>query len=249
MAQLDLTCLFSHKCEAPMAHGLGVRVQGLFRQPGIDLLIDPFRVGDQTKTRAQTIDFDSLLFLACPLSLESEYCQLELNAARQRSVPVFSILLDHAVPEILKTTIYWRPSLSDTARFIEEVAQLAVAIRTRAGLARNLRLLGPETPPDVSRESAEAIACRTDRTLVAEAAGELANRYLRVTDPTARFWIAQALGHAGTPEAARLLSSLPRRDHPYALEGIRQAIETIQGKSKWASPRPGRKLPNAQENN
>jgi len=77
-------------------------------------------------------------------------------------------------------------------------------------------------------EVAKSIATEEDRTIVAEFACELARRYRKISDPSTHYWIAIALGRAGTPQAEALLQKLPKGDHPLEIEGIRQAREMIK---------------------
>jgi hypothetical protein len=142
-------------------------------------------------------------------------------------VPVLVAQLAGTVPARLKKRIYWSLPRAGSPEFATEIGDLARAIRTRVELRRKLNMLTPDSPPDQTQSAAQEIALEGDRTLVAEDVSLLAQRYLDLGDPTTRFWIAMALGSAGTRKAARLLERLPPQDHPYALEGIRQAKEMI----------------------
>src|ERR1043165_5800724 len=51
-------CLFSHKC-SEQAHLLGKRLASALSHYSIELLIDPFRYGDEFNTRMETFDFDA----------------------------------------------------------------------------------------------------------------------------------------------------------------------------------------------
>jgi len=235
MKDADIKLLLTHKCSLSV-HQLGRRLGDALKDHGIQLLIDPFRVGDDVETRMLTFDFDALIFFCSPESIASEPCQLELRSARRQRTPMFVALLEGSVPPQLKVRLYWNPAAIDDAAFAAEASRLATAIRNRVTFSRELRLLHPENFPQETLETARKIATESDRTLVAEYAGELAKRYLAVTDASTRFWIALALGKAGTKHAAQLLDRLPKTDHPYALEGVKQALEMIRQQSLAKAP-------------
>jgi hypothetical protein len=227
MSPAEITCLFTHKC-SDRAHEVGMLLKTRLLESGIELLIDPFRLGDDIETRIDSFQFDALLFLSSPDSLGSPPCQHELRTARRRSVPVFGVLLAGEMPAEMKKRVYWPPSSTQSPQFEGEVAELGHAIRARVAFLRDLRTLNSDRAPDETLESAQRIALNADRTLVAELSSVLARKYVQLKDPSTRFWIALALGNAGTPKAAKLLNDLPKDDHPYALEGIRQALETVR---------------------
>src|SRR6266699_3176913 len=82
-----VTCLFSHKCGPGICHvptpcrrenpcfTCGLRPA--LKRHNILLLVDPIRPGDQLRTRMQTFEFDSVLFLMSEDSLKSEPCTIE----------------------------------------------------------------------------------------------------------------------------------------------------------------------------
>jgi hypothetical protein len=219
-------CLLSHKCN-DRTHGFCDRLISALASYNIRLLKDPFRVGDECSTRMKTFDFDALIFLSSPESWASKPCQLELKTARHRAVPIFTALLEGDVPKALRRRIYWKPYALTDEEFGPEVHSFANAISTRVSLHKNVQLITQDNPPDVTRQAALNITEEGDRTVIAEFVRELASRYCKVADPNTRFWIALAIGKAGTCEAAKLLRKLPTKDHPYPLEGIRQALEMI----------------------
>jgi len=221
-----ITCLLSHQC-SDQAHTLAKILKSALQDANIDLLIDPFRFGDDVQTRIDSFDFDSLLFLSSPESLASRFCQRELSAARRRSIPIFVAVLAGDVPKIMKRRIYWSLPASDSGQFTSDAQNLGKEIRARVSLLRNLRELNTECPADKTRDAAQTIALDIDSSLVAEIVSLLARRYVQMKDPTTRFWLALGLGSAGTAKAAKLLNNLPKEDHPYALEGIRQAQAMI----------------------
>jgi hypothetical protein len=223
----DTRCLFSHKC-GRRSHDLGARLAEALRPGGVELLVDPFRYGDDFGARMRTFEFDALLFLLSRASWASPACQVELETARVRGAPVF---VAHTggfpIPEELKGryALNLRGSGGDPSP--AAVARLAEAVIARATLQRRLKSLVAAAPPDVTRAAAEAVAFDSDRTALAERAAELALKYRELEDPITCFFISQALGEAGTQEAAALLRSLPTKGHPYPNDGVRQALELI----------------------
>lgn len=216
----------THKCNAEM-HALGRRLAAALDQYDIELLIDRFEVGDNAETRMETFEIEALLFLLSPESWASGPCQLELETARRRGAPVFMAHLNGDVPEEVRQMIRWELYELDGEIPVTQVSKLASAIRARVSLHREVLLLSSDNPPDITQQAAHNIYDAPDRTVVAEYASELAKRYSQVVDPSTRFWIAIALGRAGTVEAAALLRALPTGDHPYPDHGIRQALDMV----------------------
>lgn len=222
----EITCLFTHKC-SDRTHALGCLLKNSVRDEGIELLIDPFRLGDDIETRMDSFEFDALLFLSEPESLASGPCQRELRTARRRSVPIFVVAVGGGSPDGVEKRLYWRLPPADSPEFTAGIEELGQVIRRRVRLTRDLRILHVDRPPDETMSAAQRIALETDRSLIAEVVSTLVRRYKQLQDPTTRYWIALALGSAGTSKAAKLLNKLPKEDHPYALEGIRQAREML----------------------
>ncbi len=217
--------LLSHKCSCE-SHQLGQRLASALKPYDIELLIDPFSPGDDIVRSMETFEFDSFIFLLSPASWSSTQCRVELETARRRGVPFFVIHLEGDVPAELRERIYWKPP-EDDEEFAAQVHQLAIAICARVSFHRRVRKLSAENSPDTTQKAAQEIYDEEDRTLIAEYSRELAKRYELVRDSTTRYWMALALGKAGTPEAAALLRILPSEDHPLPIEGIRQALEMI----------------------
>jgi hypothetical protein len=223
----DVVCLLTHKCNE-LSHTLGAVIAELLKSSNIALLIDPFRLGDDVQTRERTFQFEALLFFCTPESRASQNCQLEIETARKRRVPIFTALLDGPPPEELRSKINWTPHSAGTTEFLAEIALLATSIKERAFLLRRVNAIQSDAPPDETRDAAQSIAMEMDRTVIAEYASALADRYVQIKDPTTRYWLALSLGRASTPQAEEILRRLPDNDHPYALEGVREALAMIQ---------------------
>jgi hypothetical protein len=223
---MDMNCLFCHKCTTEN-HAFGLQLKGILERCGVELLIDPFRPGDETDTRMDSFEFDSVLFLWSPESAASEACQRELRTARRRSSPLFVAVDSEAPTRTFKKRILWVRPPDNSSEFAGSVADLGKAIRYRVGFSKDLRRLQGGMPPDESGEAAQRIALDFDRTILAENVSMLAKRYFQTIDYTTRYWIAIALGAAGTAKASRMLTKLPSQDHPLVQEGIRQALEMI----------------------
>ena len=227
----QVICLLSHKCREH--HALGEKVAALLGVQNINLQIDPFRQGDHVNTRERTFDLDALLFFSSPASRTSENCLLEVRTAQENGIPVFAALLDGIVPDILKLNerINWIPSSPESPQFRNEVEALGVAIHERIRFRRLMIIFKAGVPPDESGKIAQEIAEGTDRTVLAEHVLDLREKYLNIDDPTAQYWTAVAIGNAGTTQACDVLrgfKSLPATQHPFALEGVREALELIE---------------------
>ena len=66
-----------------------------------------------------------------------------------------------------------------------------------------------------------------DPALIAEYLEHIAASYRRDTDTLTRYWIAIAVGKAGTPGANAVLDSFGWDDEPLPQEGIRQARDLL----------------------
>jgi hypothetical protein len=198
-------------------------IQERFLGHRIALQIDPFNVGDNVFVRMQTFRIEALIFLLSPESITSSPCQAELKSARRQRLPICTIHMLGPVPIQMKKFTYWKIPPLVSQDFVDGIDNLATAIRSRVLFRGQLRMLFPDNTFHELIDVAQGIALKAERTLLAESACELAMKYCKITDPSARYWIALALGKADTPRAARLLGKLPSEDHPFALEGIRQA--------------------------
>jgi hypothetical protein len=223
-----LACMVSHKCSCENHRLVGL-IRAVLAPHGIRLLVDALTAGAAFTTGMQTFQFDAFLLLFTDEAWASEPCQLEIQSARDRRVPMFTAYVSGTLPEVLRTRIVWRPRFSDPQEFQQDAEILAGDMRTRVVLTRQLHLLTPENPPDVTREAAKRLVDAAASNVVAEFAQELTVAFRTVNDEITQFWIAQALGKADTPEAGKLLRSLPKPAHPYVSEGIRQALLKIEG--------------------
>ncbi len=234
-ASTTINCLFSHKC-SERAHSIAKHLQRLVGPRHIDLMVDPFEIGDDVDIRMQTFDIEAVVFLCEPTSLSSEPVQLELDSAARQEMPIFTLHLEGEVPPSFKKRSYWHLPPLDSVDFSTGAERLAESIRRRVFFNRKVRLLYPENYFLQMSEVARGIAQDEDRTIIAEFACELARRYHRVSDPSTRYWIAIALGRADTPQAEKLLEALPVPAHPLESEGIREAREIIR--HERSTPRP-----------
>ncbi|HWX42933.1 MAG TPA: HEAT repeat domain-containing protein, partial [Blastocatellia bacterium] len=225
----ELVCMLSHKCSNEN-HRLAGLIGAALAPHGVRLLIDGLRAGAEFNTGTQTLDFDGFLLLFTDDAWASAQCQLEIQSACRRRMPMFTAYVSGTLPDELTTTItIWRPHFTDPGELRKDAEVLVRDMRTRVVLTRHLRSLTSENPPDVTREAAKALTDSEARNVVAEFAQDLAQGFSRVHDATTRFWIAQALGNAGTPEAAKALRTLPSPDDPLVSKGIREALLMIEG--------------------
>lgn len=231
-ADMDLIkCLLSHKCAEDLCgnsvHSLGRRLADSLDQHQIELLIDPFRYGEDYAIKMRSLDFDALLLLISPASLKSAAVQVELKTARRIGAPIFTALLEGAIPHQFSRRRSWKLQRLDDATLRNQIPALADAIRIRVTVNKQIKMVVDTNPPDVTQDAAERIYEVVDRSVLAEFARDLAKRYRETNDPTTCYFIALALGKACTPEAAKLLRGLPTKNHPYPIEGVTQALEMI----------------------
>jgi len=223
-----VSCLLSHKCSAE-THELGKRMQNVLSKCKVELLVDSFPQGVDINAGIDSFEIDALLFLFSPKSFKSEYCRRELAIARSRGIPVFTIRLAGDVPKTLMRRVYINLPVLDDAALKQQLDELGESIYVRGNLYRTIAML-PEQPPEISYKDAQKIHDLTERTVLAEFVRQLGAQYRRVSDPNTRFWIATALGKAGTRMAGKILQGLLKEDdHPLAQHGVLQAIETIDG--------------------
>jgi len=221
IAELGLRCFLSHKCNDE-AHDLAVPLETALRPHGVALLRDPFETGHVIVTRIRSLTFHSFVFLHCPDSWASPMCQEELETARDRGVPILTVRLASTVPSELKDRVYadlGRPDVDRPAA----LQALAMVISSRSRLHHTITMLDPCHDPEETRKTAQRLVSEFDATLIAEYVTRIASYYRPETDVAARFWLAIALGKAGTPEAKKTLDSFSWEDHPYPREGIKEA--------------------------
>ncbi len=224
----NIYCLLTHKCDIEAHEKWGKALAEALRADQIELLVDCFKPGDDVRTRMKTFNYEALILLLTPESWASTYCQLELEEARRRGIPVFVIHLSGLVPEELKDRILLHIEEPNSTSFYEQISKLATdAISPRVIFRRELLLLNSQNPPDITQLAAENIYRTKDRTLIAEYVEELARRFCEIKDPTTQVKITEALVKSRTAEAADLLRSLPTGQHPYVKDAIRRALESV----------------------
>ena len=237
-------CLLSHKCNADVhprpgdssLNAFGRRLQSVFDMNGVALVVDPFGPGDDIDVRIQTFVFHAVLFLCTPESLCSRACRQELDTARSRNVPIFTILLRGASEGLgdLNQRIHIDMSRTSPAHLDGQLGKLAMSVRWRGTVWRHLLMLSPEAAPEEMRAASLGIADMAIEhpEVVAEFIDDLGARYSRRIDPTARFWMATAIGATGTRRAGELLTQLAgSEDHPYPASGIQQGLDRITRRS------------------
>jgi hypothetical protein len=223
-----VSCFFSHKCN-DAAHAFAGQLEAALRSRRVALSVDPFQTGHEIFTRIQTVEFHSFLFLFCPESWDSPACQEELKTARAKSVPVLTVRLSGAVPDELKGRLY-RDVEGLSGEALESVlAELATTIGIRARLYKTIQTLDPQNHPEETRKAAQYLGDEADRTLIAESLDHIASFYRAESDETTRFWLALAIGRAGTHKARGILRRFSWEDRPLPREGIRQALQMLSG--------------------
>jgi hypothetical protein len=230
-----ILCLFSHKCSV-QNHAVGLRLMQGLEQAGIELLIDPFLVGDDVQSRIGSLELDAIVFLWSD-PLLAMIALLEFDEGRRRSIPVFVAIregdpITNLNEANLREANVWTPPSEDTSKFADAVASLGRNIRAQVAARRTVQSLLRSGSAREEREAAQRLAVEFDSYLLAENLSLLTDAYEHLTDPTVRYWIAIAVGRAGTVQATEALSRFPKTDHPYALEGVRQAQEMIAQKAR-----------------
>jgi len=222
----ELKCFLSHKC-GPDTHLLGLRLRSELQRLGISLLRDPFNPGEDVFIKIETQKFDSFVFLDSAASWESAACQRELEVARVRGVPIISVLLDETTHAELRHRICFdaRPSQGG---FTDNILRaLCAAISAHSEAYGAVHALGPEYIPEETRKWAQFIFDTVDSALIAEHLQYLAASYTPGTDLIARYWIALAIGKAGSRAAAAVLDGFGWEDELLPQEGIRQARQLL----------------------
>ena len=227
MNQTDVQCLFSHKCSIEN-HAFGFHLQSALEGTGIHLLIDPFHLEDDMEAQIDRYVFDAIILLWSPEVKMSQIVERECLAARRLGLPFFVAVSFGIPPPDFKKEYVWLAPPVESPHFFGAAVNLGRTIHASVGLQRTMRMLSAGSTPDESRAAAERLALDFDRSLLVESLPLLAEQYLQINDPVTRYWIAIALGAAGTAVAADLLAKLPKEDHPLVLEGIRQAREIIK---------------------
>lgn len=233
---LPLTCLFCHKCSAghcdvpaacaPNKPCLSCRLRVALKRHRIRLLVDPMRPGDHPRTRMETFDFDSLLFLISEESLKSEPCAIERETAQTRGRPIFTLLQSGRLPDEYRNRLCLKVAELDTP---EGVGKLANAIHEHVLIRQHLQILKTESSPsDVTRQLARGLY-EHDSSVLAEHIGELESIYGHTTDDYTRHWLAWAIEHTGARDAVAVLERLKISETaPYPAEGVRRAIAKLE---------------------
>lgn len=239
----EVVCFLSHSCgcDNGAQHEFGELVRGIFARHGVELLMDPFGIGVDIGIRIQAIGFHALLFLSCRETCESEWCQRELEAAEFREAPIFVIRWSGDVPERFAGKLVLDRLALGPSQLETKLNELAQNVHVRGTIFKRIRLLGPESPPDVTRHVAQELADEKDHTAVAEFIGLIDKTYTQDLDPTARYHLAEALGKTGTAAADEVLELWQQSEtHKLPEEGIREArvkIRRGRGRRLWSRAR------------
>lgn len=230
------TCFFSHKCDDRNSrtgerHKFATLVGDMFRRHGLELLVDPFSPGVEVGARIRAIDFQALVFLCCPKSLDSEACKEELRIAQQKSVPVFVIRWRGKVPKEHRDRMFLDlPRVAGDERE-KALGELASQIHPRAVLYREIRALGRGESPELHREAAQRVAdiANRDPTAMAEFLEMLVRECPPGLDERAHYWLALALGRTGDPDAVNVLRQWGAWEnlHPLVQAGIRESLQAL----------------------
>jgi TIR domain len=223
-----VSCFLSHKCNRA-AHAFAESLAEALGSRQVTLLVDPFETGHDVVTRIHTVEFHSLVLLLCPESWTSPACQEELDTARARSVPILTARLAGEVPDALKGRLYSDVGGLAGPALENALAKMATAIDVRARLYKTIGTLDPQNHPEETRQAAQFLGDEADRTLLAESLEHIASYYTSESDYTTRYWLALAVGRAGTCEAKRILRRFSWEKHPLPLEGIRLARQMLKG--------------------
>jgi hypothetical protein len=201
----------------------------LLKPHDINLLVDPFTPGEELFARIDTLEIETLLFLADEGSLNSRVCSYEWQSAASRGLPVVVLTRGNVeIPEALKTRLYL--SVESLQEDVEaEVGHVASGIHARTAVLRTLRSLSTLTFHEQVARS-KFLWADTDTVVLAEFVDRICDCYNRLSDPTTRGWLARALGRAATVSAARALLALYIRneDHPLAIDAVRESLEKIE---------------------
>lgn len=223
-----VACFLSHKCN-DQAHALADQLAAALEPFQVALLKDPFETGHEILTRIHTVEFHAFVFLLCPESWASAVCQDELRTAQAQSVPTLTVRLTGVVPAELKERLYKNVEGLAGGALERALAEVAAIVAIRAQLYKRIAALNPNNPPEVTRAVAQSLSDDADRTLIAESLDHIASFYRPDADETTRFWLALAVGKAGTCKAREILKRFSWESHPFPKEGIRQAQERLSG--------------------
>jgi hypothetical protein len=218
-----IKCLYSYH-HSLATRALGERIRNSLSAQSVEILIDPLELADHVEASLRTFAFDAVLFIGEPESWSSKYCQLELETAKHRSAPVFVARLSGDVPDQYRNRLYFEIARLANNEFETQMRHLATAMHERVNFISLIRALDKASYPGESVRAGRDIFTNTRQTVLAEFLEQLAVRYRESTDPQERYWIALAVGKAGTSDAAKLLEQFRASEcHPFPKEGISEA--------------------------
>jgi hypothetical protein len=223
-------CFVSHKCKTPEGedyphHAFIERLRHVFQGLGIEVVRDPFGPGQDVGVRIETVPYDTFLFLSCEETWESPPCRHELADAQRRGVPIFLVRWSGQVPEEHCKRIYvdWAGGNVTDGVLQGLAAEIAVRGRLRQAIDAIAR---PGVSADEQRGLAAQVYDEKDHTAVAEFLAHLEAAWSGISDATARYWIALAVGETGDSRAGDILRRWRVKEtHPLVKHGIREALD------------------------
>lgn len=234
-------CFLSHKCErsrtthCKLSAGCSFAklLESVFFQHAVELLIDPFEPGEHVGERIESLGCDALLFLSTPESVASSWCQLELDVASRRAMPIFVVNLRGDIPEehsshiVVDATAPENQLLECGSRFQIELEGLARAMRTRVELCWQISRVSPDNTPAEQREAALIIE-NTEARIVAKCYSQIGRQLDLEIDETASVSLVRATAKTRTQKAAEMLSRRKEHElHPYVKYEIEQALSSM----------------------
>ena len=238
MGQSSIKCFVSHKCThrvvtpdgkskaEPHSHHMFIELlREVFRHIGIEIIKDPFGIGEEVGAKIRTVEYDTFLFLCCDDTLKSPACRLEREDAEKRQVAMFVVKWDGDVPPEYSKRIYVNWDERNGNR-IDDLREMAAAIVVRGRLYRAIREIAqPGASAEEQRRLGMSICDESHPTAVAEFLSSLRDTYLRIGDATARFWIVNAIEATRDSRRLDILRSwLTEEQHPLPKTAIEEAL-------------------------
>ena len=220
-------CFISHTWREG-EHDFAIRLADALRANGVDVWLDQEQIhGGQLVEQRMRVgvihECDVFLFALSPASLNSWGCAIEFEEAlkcrAETGLQIIPILLkDCEIPQNLQGLLY--VDFRDEDRFDKSVKHLLPSIEA-ASRIRSLVAQLIDGDADSRAEAAQYLGNLRNPFIVPI----LVRRLSEDSDPTARYWLAFALGQIGTKEAVMALGEAKKREtHQFALLGIEDGL-------------------------
>jgi len=228
----ELPVLFSHSCRTPTAHPLHIKLLPYFKEKNLNLLLDPFIVGEDVIVAMHRLNLNAVVFYVTTESITSDACKIEIDTAKRINAPILVITDGTQVPKKFQNRIFLNLFNLTNSTHDQIFKELALQIQVRARIHAIINWLKMPERTVEEREYGIMWLYSQHSQILAEFLKQIASLYHENEDNIVCHWLAQVLARTELPEACLYLQQWwAQNDHPFARNGLNHAMQLLGCKS------------------